>query len=146
MTPSASPDHNEAASELWSLIKAHLPARLRVGTDLDWVLAVPGDKRFIVNAPRPDVVVWPREHAKVSEPILAVEVLSDSDTYRIDAKRFAYAIAGLPVYLEVDLEAGVLHRYELITGELTIMQTGPEITLTLPGVEPFTIHIDQLRS
>lgn len=145
LTPSATPDHNDAAFALCAILRERVPPTLRVGIDLDWVLEVPGDPRFIVNAPRPDVVVWPRHHARVAEPVLAIEVLSPSDSGRIAAKRFAYALAGLPAYLEVDLDTGQLTRYQLANGALTIAESGATVTITLPDVQPFTVTIDQLR-
>ncbi len=145
MTPSASPDHNDAAFALCALLKRAVPANLRVGMDLDWVLAVPGNPRFIVNAPRPDVVVWPKHHALVAEPVLAAEVLSPSDAGRIEAKRFAYGPAGLASYLEIDLETGALRLYHLTGTTLIVTQSGSVITVGLPGCEPLSIAIDQLR-
>ena len=146
LTPSASPDHNRAANRLWALIDDQLSGDLRVGTDLDWVLTLPGDLPVVVNAPRPDVVVWPAHHDRVQEPVLAVEVLSGSDRRpRIEAKRFAYAAAGLHSYLEVDLDAGVLRRYVLRQGRLVEVESGSEVVLSLPGLAPLVVTIDELR-
>lgn len=145
-TPSASPDHNRAANRLWALIDVRLSAEFRVGTDLDWVLTLPGDLPVVVNAPRPDVVVWPARRDRVVDPVLAVEVLSGSDRRgRIEAKRFGYAAAGLPAYLEVDLDAGVLQRFARRDGRLVEIEAGPEVTLSLSGAEPFAVTIAELR-
>ncbi len=146
LTPAASPDQNRAANRLWALLEDCLPADQRVGTDLDWVLSIPCDLLVIVSAPRPDVVVWPWEHPTVVNPVLAVEVLSGRDRRgRILAKRSAYAAAGLPAYLEIDLEGGQRHRFEMRDRRLLEVETGPPVTMAFDGMDPVPVHVEDLR-
>lgn len=121
VTPGATPEHGEALGLIYVELTRHLPEGLRVVIDSDWRLMV-GAR--VAAAPRPDLMVIPREGPVV--PILVVEVLSPSDHHRfrgsdltrIEAKRMDYADAGLRHYLEVDLHAVTIKRYELLLRDL----------------------------
>lgn len=114
MTPGASPEHGEALGLIFGELRRWLPDDLRIVIDSDWHLTV---EARVTTAPRPDLMVIPRQGPVV--PVLAVEVLSPSDHHsfrgtrwtRIEAKRLDYADAGLPHYLEVDLQTATITRY-----------------------------------
>jgi hypothetical protein len=87
-----------------------------------------------------------RSSARVAEPVVAAEVHSPSDTTgRIEPERMAYGTAGLASYLEVDLDRNELVPYALVDGSLLVVENGTRITLTLPGVAPFSVDTEQLR-
>jgi Uma2 family endonuclease len=116
VTPGPAPEHGTAVGEIYGALRRELPEGFRLTIDSDWHLMA-GAR--VAAAPRPDLLVIPREGPIV--PILAVEVLSPSDHHRfrgtdltrIQAKRLDYADAGLRHYLEVDLHAATIMRYEL---------------------------------
>jgi Uma2 family endonuclease len=152
VSPSPQRPHQRAAAEVWRLLDAVAPPQLTVELDMDW--RIPGaEPARVAAAPRPDVVVWPAHHERVTDPVLAVEVLSPSDHQRLTdslltraaAKRLDYATGGLPQLIEVDLAAQTITRYELTGGVLTPVESAPRVTVQLPGAESVTIDIDHLR-
>ena len=136
MSPSAPPRHGAAQAVLTALLVAAVPPGLVVLVDTQWQVAQSG---LVAAAPRPDILVV--EAAAIagdtrltSTPVLAVEILSQSDFHlleragrpRIEAKRDDYARNGLGHFLEVSMTPDKVvrvDRYELRQGRLDIVAT-----------------------
>lgn len=112
LSPSPSSAHQYAVMELAFLLRDFLPAGHVALSDLEWRFDQHG---LVAQAPRPDLLVVPRDRGRlVAPPLLVVEVLSPSDRrplvdnplLRIDGKIEDYARNGLRHYLEVDLDTG----------------------------------------
>ncbi|MGQ0574079.1 MAG: Uma2 family endonuclease [Pseudonocardia sp.] len=150
-SPSAVPDHNLAANEMWLALRLQLPAGLKAITyvDVDLELAPSDEPGF---ARRPDVIVA-REGAldrvrrdggvlRASEVVVAVEVVSPGSkhTDRV-AKRHEYSDAGIPHYWIVDLERPVSLLSCHLAGEFGYADDG-EFTGTFATTEPFAFELD----
>ena len=148
MTPSPGAPHAFAATRLLVLLREGLPEGLEVVQGLEWRTARQGR---VASAPIPDLVVVHNNIERLTDPpVLAVEILSDSDRQRhssgltrIEAKRLDFATAGLFHYLEVDqTSAGVpvVTRFELDERRLLVADSasGDE---ALEADEPFPYRI-----
>lgn len=137
LTPSPGATHAFVATKLTVLLQAAVPDGLIVAQNLEWRTARSGR---VASAPIPDLVVVPTGiEALTDPPLLAVEILSNSDRQRhatgqtrIEVKREDYAAAGLQHYLEVDSTgAGVtmVTRFVLDRGRLEAVESaiGDEI-------------------
>ena len=153
VSPSAPPRHGAAQAVLTALLVAAVPPGLVVLVDTQWQVSQSG---LVATAPRPDILVV--EAAAIagdtrltSTPVLAVEILSQSDSHllerggrpRIEAKRDDYARNGLGHFLEVSMTPDKVvrvDRYELRQGRLDVVATamGPS---TLEAHEPFPYRI-----
>lgn len=113
VSPSAPPRHGAVLVVIASVLAAAAPPGLVVLADTEWHIAPGG---FVAAAPRPDVIVVATEDIAdatklTSTPVLAVEILSQSDFHlleradgpRIEAQRDDYARNGLRQYLEVSV-------------------------------------------
>jgi Uma2 family endonuclease len=151
MSPSPAPDHNSAALELAVVLRAGLPAGLRVIPDIDVDLQLappeaPGTVR------RPDLVVVREEGVqrvrreggvlRASEVALVVEVVSPGST-RTDyvAKRNEYADAGIPHYWIVDPTDPISLLACHLAGEFGYADGGT-VTGRFAAIEPFPVEID----
>jgi Uma2 family endonuclease len=148
VTPAPTVLHGFVQIELGALLREQVRPPLRVASGVEWRC----DERGVVAmAPQPDLVVIHRKTSELWEtPALAVEILSPSDSNRLDrsrltrieGKRLDYAERGLRDYLEVDLsgEDPVLIRYELRDGELVACErvVGEE---TLVATRPFAYRL-----
>lgn len=121
MTPSPGAPHAFAATRLLVALREVLPEGLEVVQGLEWRTAREGR---VASAPIPDLVVVHADIERLTEPpVLAVEILSNSDRQRhpsgltrIEVKREDYAAAGLQHYLEVDqtsVGVTIIERFEL---------------------------------
>jgi Uma2 family endonuclease len=148
MTPSPGVPHARAATKLLVLFHAVVPEGLMVLQGLEWRTARQGR---VASAPIPDLVVVHEDIERLDEPpVLAVEILSNSDRQRhssgltrIEVKREDYAAAGLFHYLEVDqTSAGVpvVIRFELDERRLIVAASaaGDEV---LEAEAPFRYQI-----
>jgi Uma2 family endonuclease len=137
LSPSPGLRHAFAATRLARMLDLHLPDGLELAQGVEWKLATGG---WVAAAPIPDLVVVESTITKVTEaPLLAVEILSRSDTARltgtpltrIEGKLEDYADNGLKHFLEVDLLAVpvTVHRYERVHGRLVAvdMSEGEEV-------------------
>jgi Uma2 family endonuclease len=137
LSPSPGLSHAFAATRLARMLDLHLPDGLELAQGVEWKLATGG---WVAAAPIPDLVVVESTITKVTEaPLLAVEILSRSDTARltgtpltrIEGKLEDYADNGLKHFLEVDLLAVpvTVHRYERVHGRLVAvdMSEGEEV-------------------
>ena len=142
LSPSPNPLHGLVQSQLLYAFKENMPAGLVALQGIEWMLAKGG---IVAIAPQPDVMVgrWAERSATmIMPPVLAVEVLSPSDTApwegmtRIIGKRLDYAANDLEHYLEVDTTEPSIARYELHDGELAVVeQVSGDGVLT--AAEPF---------
>jgi Uma2 family endonuclease len=143
VTPGAAPEHGTALGLIFRELMHNLPEELRITIDADWHVMT-GAR--VAAAPRPDLMVIPREGPIV--PVLAVEVLSPSDHHqfrgpgptRIEAKRLDYADARLHHYLEVDLHAVTITRYELNVATLRAVDSVVDDDV-LVAVQPFPYQL-----
>jgi Uma2 family endonuclease len=152
LTPSPNADHGFAQSALFRSFDVNLPPGFEIVQGLEWRLAFGG---VVAAAPEPDLMVVRREpDLKVSTkpPLLAVEVLSQSDSEllptglrRIEGKRLDYAANGLEHYLEVespgDPKKRHVRRYELRKSELVVVAEARGTDQLLSDV-PYPYEID----
>jgi Uma2 family endonuclease len=123
VTPGTGVDHGRAQSRLTVLLAAAAPRGYEPVSGIEWRLDVGG---VVAMAPQPDIMIVPRDArgpAILELPLLAVEVLSPSDTShrlasgmtRREGKLADYARNGLKDYLEIDLTTAtpIAVRYEL---------------------------------
>lgn len=153
MSPSPTPDHMLALSELCGQLKAQLPGGVVVVPDVDIDLQLdradkPGTSR------RPDLVVVERSAMRrvrtegglllAAETLLVVEILSPGSR-RTDnvIKRAEYADAGIPHYWIVDLEPAdaVSLRACRRSSEAGYVDDGPVVN-TYSTDLPFLLTID----
>lgn len=140
MTPSPGVPHAFATTRLARMLDAHLPEGLELAQGLEWKLATRG---WVAAAPIPDLVVVAATIERITDPpVLAIEILSRSDTARlvgtpmtrIEGKLEDYAHNGLKHFLEVDLLADpvMVHRYERVHGRLVAvaMSEGDEVLVS----------------
>lgn len=153
MTPSPGAPHAFAATRLLVSLREVLPEGLEIVQGLEWRTARRGK---VASAPIPDLVVVHEEIERLDEPpVLAVEILSNSDRQRhssgltrIEVKREDYAAAGLFHYLEVDqTSAGVpvVTRFELDERRLLVVDsaTGDEVLVSHTPF-PYQVQPSQL--
>jgi Uma2 family endonuclease len=107
LSPSASRLHQRSVRKLILILDKACPSEFEVFPDLEWRLDREG---FVAQAPRPDILVAPKNNDPIhAAPLLAVEILSPSDTdtltyspmTRRDGKIRDYQSNGLRYYLEV---------------------------------------------
>lgn len=106
MSPAPTPRHQMLGWRLAAHLDAQLPKGLVAVTDVEWrIPADPSRPLLLTHAPRPDVAVVreaqvrPGVRALTEVPILAVELLSRSDSKRRQtAKAALYLDAGLQWY------------------------------------------------
>lgn len=138
----ASPNraHQRASLNLMHILRGALPEGYEVSFDLEWRLDQNG---YVAQAPRPDILVLPKSDEPVHEPpLLLVEVLSPSDSHRlqyhdlsrIEGKRLDYAVNGLRWYMEIEypdratlyrVSPGGLERWVLAQGDGLFVTTEP---------------------
>jgi Uma2 family endonuclease len=151
MSPSPTPDHNVAGSELYVQLRMELPDKLEAIQDIDVDLELvandqPGFSR------RPDLVVVDRAARqriryeggllRASDVRLVVEIVSPGSR-RMDTviKHGEYADAGIPYYWIVDLDPPVsLHVWHL-AGEFGYQDSGT-FTGQVELLDPAKVHID----
>lgn len=116
MSPSAFGEHQHIAGELFFQIKDQLKKNICknncfVYSELDWIV----DNRNVV---RPDLAVVCGERVEKfieNPPILIVEVLSESTTYRDRiVKKELYEINKVKYYLIADTENKAIEVFELV--------------------------------
>jgi Uma2 family endonuclease len=148
LSPSPGLPHAFAATRLARMLDLHLPDGLELAQGVEWKLATGG---WVAAAPIPDLVVVESTITKVTEaPLLAVEILSRSDTARltgtpltrIEGKLEDYADNGLKHFLEVDLLADpvTVHRYERVHGRLVAVDVSEGEQVLVADV-PFPYEI-----
>jgi Uma2 family endonuclease len=126
LTPSPGLPHGVAATRLTVLFDAAVPEGLVVVQGIEWTLARQG---LVAAAPVPDLVVVDPTIERITDPpVLAIEILSRSDSARlvgspmtrIEGKLEDYADNGLEHFLEVDLLADpvAVRRYGRAHGRL----------------------------
>lgn len=141
VTPAASVDHGRVQVRLALILASLAPPDYEPISGVEWRLDTAG---VVAMAPQPDLMVVPRSARGASidqPPLLAVEILSPSDSQRLangmtrrEGKLADYAVNGLADYLEIDLmrPGPVATRYELrdgllvptgIAGGTTLLQT-----------------------
>lgn len=155
VSPSAVPDHNVAASELWFQIRSQLPQHLVsiLDVDVDLELVPPEHPGFVR---RPDLIIVDKSARsrvredggliKASDVLLAVEVVSPGSR-RMDhvIKRGEYADAGIPHYWIVDLDTPISIVVCHLAGEFGY-QDSMTATGSVKMTDPFdmTVDLDQL--
>jgi Uma2 family endonuclease len=151
MSPSPSPLHNLASSEIWLALRRQLPDDLVAVQDVDVDLGLaPADAPGFVR--RPDIVVVHRDVPRrvqregglirASEVLVVVELVSPSSR-RTDhvIKRGEYADAGIPHYWIVDLAEPASLLACHLAGEFGYVD-GAAVTGTFTATVPFTVEID----
>ncbi len=151
VSPSAVPDHNNAAVEVLIQLRPQLPDELEVLLDLDVDLQLappeaPGFTR------RPDLIVVRRAARervrreggiiRAGEVVVVAELVSPGSR-RTDhvAKRADYADAGIPHYWIVDLDEPVSLIACHLAGELGYVDGGA-VTGVFATSEPFPARLD----
>ncbi|WP_308163449.1 Uma2 family endonuclease [Nocardia alni] len=152
MSPSPTPEHNLAFSELHFQLRAQLPSELiSIPADVDLDLQLDGpDEPATIR--RPDIVVVTRTEfdrrrseggiLRASGAVLVVEFVSPG-TRRRDRtiKRYEYADAGIPNYWIVDLTSPVSLLPYRLTEELGYVDDG-ETTAKYTTDAPCSLTID----
>lgn len=152
LTPSPGVPHAFAATRLARMLDAHLPAGLELAQGVEWRLATGG---WVAAAPIPDLVVVDATIERITDPpVLAIEILSRSDSARlvgtpmtrIEGKLEDYADNGLKHFLEVDLLADpvAVHRYERVHGRLVAVDVSEGEEVLVSDV-PFPYEIQPAR-
>ncbi|MFI7700723.1 Uma2 family endonuclease [Nonomuraea sp. NPDC049480] len=115
VSPAPTPQHQDALSLLWTILRRTVPSHLKV---LLTVNVRASDTDFYI----PDLVVVPKGRFKSvklmftpEDVLLAVEVVSPSTKTRDRATKVeAYAKVGIPTYWRVELDEGpTLYVYDL---------------------------------
>lgn len=145
VTPAASVDHGRVQVRLAVILASLAPPDYEPISGVEWRLDAGG---VVAMAPQPDLMVVPRSARGLSidrPPLLAVEILSPSDSQRLangmtrrEGKLADYAVNGLADYLEIDLvtPGPVATRYELRDGVLVPTGIAGGTTLLL-ATRPF---------
>src|SRR2546430_1290173 len=151
MSPSPTPNHNIAVSELAYQLRDQLPARYRAVADVDIDLELapataPGYSR------RPDLIIIERSvpgrvqreggMIRASEVLVVVEVVSPGSR-RIDNrhKREEYADAGIPFHWIIDTDPPI----SLVECHLTEQfgyQDNQNVAKSVVMTKPFPVKID----
>jgi Uma2 family endonuclease len=132
VTPAPTNEHQHVVMQvgimLWAAIRATVPSEYVILPGAAWRLDARG---LVAQAPEPDLVVRRRERGRHQDepPVLAIEVVSPSDGYRlsdgltrIEGKRADYAAHGLNDYVELEPHGGgyTARRYELVGATLVV--------------------------
>lgn len=147
MSPSASRAHQRAVMRLAEILIAACPDGFEVLPDIEWRLDHHG---VVAQAPRPDLVVVSAADGPIVEaPLLAVEVLSRTDSRRLErhpmsriqGKYADYGDNGLRHCLEISTSepAAIMNEYTGSTWQTIAWAEGDEeLAVTVPF--PFSFH------
>lgn len=121
LSPGANRSHQNCVTGLILVLAAALPDGYQVVTDLEWRL---DHDAYVARAPRPDLVVATKSREPLTDaPLLAIEILSPSDSRRLEAinlsriegKVLDYSEGGLRYYMEISLTAPFVRLHDLVS-------------------------------